>query len=99
MSVFGYQTMFLSAGSEVCLVVDERGFTQRRRYSRQSVVAMILIVVLVQRRAVFQTLSKESACRIDTAENWGVTVLMLLAKIQGTEALYSTGTTAVATEI
>ena len=60
---------------------------------------MILFVVLVHRRAGFQAFSKNFACRIVTAEKWRVAILMLLAKIWRIEALYSTGTAPVATEV
>lgn len=60
---------------------------------------MIFFVVVVHRSAAFQNLSGKCACRIGTEETWGVTVLMLLAKIRRTEAFDSTGTIAVVTEI
>ena len=41
---------------------------------------MILFVVSVHCGAACQACGKNSACRIVTAESWGVTVLMLLAK-------------------
>ena len=42
---------------------------------------MILSVVPVHCGAACQARGKDSACRIVTAETWGVTILMLLAKM------------------